>query len=77
MDGTRLAEVAEFVRGAGGFFILDEIYQGLTYGPPPTADTGLRVDDGLIALNSFSKYFGMTGWRLGWVVGARGADGTD
>ena len=68
MDGARLAQVAEFVRGAGGFFILDEIYQGLTYGSPPTADTGLRVDDGLIALNSFSKYFGMTGWRLGWVV---------
>ena len=64
----QLAQVADFVRGAGGFFILDEIYQGLTYGPPPTADTGLRVDDGLIALNSFSKYFGMTGWRLGWVV---------
>ena len=64
----RLAQVADFVRGAGGFFVLDEIYQGLTYGPPPTADTGLRVDDGLIALNSFSKYFGMTGWRLGWVV---------
>ena len=68
MDGPRLAQVADFVREAGGFFILDEIYQGLTYGAPPTADTGLRVDDGLIALNSFSKYFGMTGWRLGWVV---------
>ena len=64
----RLAQVADFVREADGFFILDEIYQGLTYGPPPTADTGLRTDDGLIALNSFSKYFGMTGWRLGWVV---------
>ena len=68
MDGARLAEVADFVHEAGGFFILDEIYQGLTYGAPPTADTGLRVDDRLIALNSFSKYFGMTGWRLGWVV---------
>ena len=68
MDGARLAEVAGFVHAAGGFLILDEIYQGLTYGPPPTADTGLRVNDGLIALNSFSKYFGMTGWRLGWVV---------
>lgn len=68
MDRARLAEVAGFVHRAGGFLILDEIYQGLTYGPPPTADTGLRGNDGLMALNSFSKYFGMTGWRLGWVV---------
>ena len=68
LGAARLAELAGFVHEAGGFFVLDEIYQGLTYGISPTADTGLRTDDRLIALNSFSKYFGMTGWRLGWVV---------
>jgi aspartate/methionine/tyrosine aminotransferase len=51
----------------GGELIVDEIYQGLTYGVPDV--TALSVDpDKLWVINSFSKYFGMTGWRLGWVV---------
>ena len=68
IDQRRLALLAEFVQERGAFFILDEIYQGLVYGDEPLARTGLAVNDRLFALNSFSKYFGMTGWRLGWVV---------
>ncbi len=46
--------------------IVDEIYHGLTY--DGQADTALSVSDDIIVVNSFSKYFGMTGWRLGWLV---------
>jgi aspartate/methionine/tyrosine aminotransferase len=50
-----------------GELIVDEIYQGLTYGVPDV--TALSVDaENIWVINSFSKYFGMTGWRLGWVV---------
>jgi len=50
-----------------GFVLVDEIYQGLTYGAPhhPTA---LELSDDVFVINSFSKYFNMTGWRLGWLV---------
>ena len=49
--------------------IVDEIYHGLTYGDKQ-ADTALSLEnhEQLFVINSFSKYFGMTGWRLGWVV---------
>jgi len=61
--GSILAEVER----RGGFTLLDEIYQGLTYDGPhhPTA---LALSDSLFVVNSFSKYFCMTGWRLGWLV---------
>jgi aspartate/methionine/tyrosine aminotransferase len=49
-----------------GFVIADEIYQGLEYGAP--APTALTCSDRVFVINSFSKYFGMTGWRLGWAV---------
>ena len=65
---SQLQALTGFVRKRNAFFILDEIYQGLTYGGEPGAWTGLAVDQGLFVLNSFSKYFGMTGWRLGWIV---------
>ncbi len=69
--GTMLAadtleEIARSVRQRGGFFILDEIYQGLTIEAP--YQTGLQISQDLYVLNSFSKFFGMTGWRLGWLV---------
>jgi aspartate/methionine/tyrosine aminotransferase len=54
------------VRSLGGFIVVDEIYQGLSYDDPPT--TALALDDDAIVLSSFSKYFNMTGWRLGWLV---------
>jgi aspartate/methionine/tyrosine aminotransferase len=50
----------------GGALIVDEIYHGLTYGCD--APTALALGDDLFVINSFSKYFGMTGWRLGWLV---------
>lgn len=54
------------VRERRGFAILDEIYQGLSYDAPPVS--ALALDDNVITVNSFSKYFNMTGWRLGWLV---------
>ncbi len=49
-----------------GFFIADEIYQGLDYGE--RSPTALEFSDQVFVVNSFSKYFGMTGWRVGWAV---------
>ena len=54
------------VAARGGTLIVDEIYQGLTYGVAPS--TALSISDDLFVINSFSKYFQMTGWRLGWLV---------
>lgn len=77
LDAPVLAALAETVRARDGFLILDEIYQGLTYedvtGSGPGYRTGLEVDGRMYVLNSFSKYFGMTGWRLGWMVVPEGA----
>ena len=50
----------------GGTLIVDEIYQGLTYDVAPS--TALSIADDMFVINSFSKYFQMTGWRLGWLV---------
>src|SRR2546426_1117531 len=54
------------VRRAGGFVVVDEIYQGLVY--DGGASTVLELADDVFVVNSFSKYFNMTGWRLGWIV---------
>ena len=59
------ALIAE-VRQRGGFVIMDEIYLGLYYGGTP--QSALTLDDDVIIINSFSKYFHMTGWRLGWLI---------
>lgn len=61
-----LKKILATVRGKKGFAIVDEIYQGLTYDAPPFS--ALSLDDDVIVVNSFSKYFNMTGWRLGWLV---------
>jgi aspartate/methionine/tyrosine aminotransferase len=63
---TELKKIAEFVAARGGVLIVDEIYQGLVYGEP--ASTALGLPGEVVVVNSFSKYFCMTGWRLGWVV---------
>jgi aspartate/methionine/tyrosine aminotransferase len=55
------------VKRRDGLAIIDEIYQGLTYDGPRHA-TALGLSDELLVVNSFSKYFSMTGWRLGWLV---------
>ncbi len=61
-----LGALLEVVRQRGGSLIVDEIYQNLHYRHQPW--TALELGDDLFVLNSFSKYFGMTGWRLGWLV---------
>jgi len=66
IEMTRLAELAQTVKARGGTLIVDEIYHGLTY--DVDARTALALSDDIIVINSFSKYFGMTGWRLGWLV---------
>jgi aspartate/methionine/tyrosine aminotransferase len=61
-----LRGLSDAVQSRGGHLVVDEIYHGLTYGME--APSVLQVNDDAFVLNSFSKYFGMTGWRLGWLV---------
>ncbi|WP_449371562.1 pyridoxal phosphate-dependent aminotransferase [Thiomonas sp.] len=62
-----LRRIADVVRGRGGVSIVDEIYLGLSY-EAGYGHTALAAGDDIITVNSFSKYFQMTGWRLGWLV---------
>jgi len=66
-----LAALAASLKARDGHLVVDEIYHGLTYGTE--ASSVLEVDDDAFVLNSFSKYFGMTGWRLGWLVAPEAA----
>jgi aspartate/methionine/tyrosine aminotransferase len=61
-----LRAIADASRERGGFTLVDEIYQGLSYDAKP--ESALALGEDLIVINSFSKYFNMTGWRLGWLV---------
>jgi aspartate/methionine/tyrosine aminotransferase len=71
IDRTQLAGIAGFIAQRGGVLLVDEIYQGLVYGTEPWSAAGLPGE--VVLINSFSKYFCMTGWRLGWVVLPEGA----
>jgi aspartate/methionine/tyrosine aminotransferase len=66
-----LARIASVVRRHQGVCVVDEIYLGLSY-DPAFGHSAMRwsqgADDAIVSVNSFSKYFGMTGWRLGWLV---------
>jgi aspartate/methionine/tyrosine aminotransferase len=62
----RVAAMAEIAREKGGTLIVDEIYHGLVY--EGDAGTVLALANDVFVINSFSKYFNMTGWRLGWMV---------
>jgi aspartate/methionine/tyrosine aminotransferase len=62
-----LRRIHGFVSGKGGITLVDEIYLGLSY-DETFGHSALAIDDQIISLNSFSKYFNMTGWRLGWMV---------
>lgn len=66
----QLEEILEFVKSQSAILLMDEIYLGLVYGQQTDekACTALSIDDDLVVINSFSKYFCMTGWRLGWLV---------
>jgi aspartate/methionine/tyrosine aminotransferase len=62
-----LREVVQAVRERGGITIVDEIYLGLSFGDTPARSAAALGDD-VVCIGSFSKYFGMTGWRLGWLL---------
>ena len=62
-----LRRIHEVVQQRGGITLIDEIYLGLSY-DDTFGHTALAIDDQVISINSFSKYFNMTGWRLGWLV---------
>ena len=62
-----LRRIHQVVQERGGVTIVDEIYLGLSY-DDAFSHTALAIDEHIISINSFSKYFNMTGWRLGWMV---------
>ncbi len=66
IEPDRMEALMKRARDLGLWFISDEIYHGLTYGAP--CDTALQHDGEAIVINSFSKYYCMTGWRVGWMV---------
>lgn len=67
IDPAELRKIHNVVSNKGGITLVDEIYLGLSY-DERFGQTALAIDEDLISINSFSKYFNMTGWRLGWMV---------
>jgi aspartate/methionine/tyrosine aminotransferase len=68
----QLRALHQTVRALGGHLLVDEIYRGLVY-EPNDAVTAVALDESIWVINSFSKFYGMTGWRVGWVVAPRDA----
>ncbi|MDH5484712.1 MAG: pyridoxal phosphate-dependent aminotransferase [Gammaproteobacteria bacterium] len=66
VTGPQMQAMIEVVDARGGRLLVDEIYQGLSYGVDEFSC--LQLTDQAFVINSFSKYYGMTGWRLGWLV---------
>src|SRR5262249_14611307 len=66
MPREALAALIAAAESAGIRFISDEIYHGLDYAF--AAETAAKLSDNVVIINSFSKYFCMTGWRIGWMV---------
>ena len=71
LDADALRAVADTVAARQGHLLVDEIYQGLSYDLEPLSVASLTPD--AFVVNSFSKYFGMTGWRLGWLLAPESA----
>lgn len=69
---AELTGLVELCRRRNGFLVVDEIYHGLSYGGVATPSV-LEITQDALVINSFSKYFGMTGWRLGWMVAPEAA----
>jgi aspartate/methionine/tyrosine aminotransferase len=67
IEFDEMGRIAAEVRGRGGFTMVDEIYLGLSF-DDRFGRSALAHGDDIISINSFSKYFSMTGWRLGWLV---------
>ncbi|HRP22965.1 pyridoxal phosphate-dependent aminotransferase [Thauera sp.] len=71
LDIDEIAALHQVTHRRGGLLLVDEIYQGLSYGVDAAtalSNPVLNAADDVFVVNSFSKYFGMTGWRLGWLV---------
>ncbi len=66
VDREQLSDIVTAVHEQDGFLISDEIYHGLVY--QQRAISALEITDDVFVLNSFSKFFGMTGWRIGWLI---------
>ena len=66
LDRPALTALVDAAQNRGAAFISDEIYHGIDYDRAPI--TALSVSDDVCVINSFSKYFSMTGWRVGWMV---------
>jgi aspartate/methionine/tyrosine aminotransferase len=66
LNREELADLVGYCAQSGIRLVSDEIYHGITYGPP--APSALELTSDAIVINSFSKYYSMTGWRLGWMV---------
>jgi aspartate/methionine/tyrosine aminotransferase len=66
VSDSEMQRLHETVTRLGGLLIVDEIYLGLIYGT--AGGSALRFGEDIFVINSFSKFFGMTGWRLGWLV---------
>lgn len=71
MEREALQALYNFVDEKNGYLVVDEIYHGLEFGKKATSI--LEISDDAFVMNSFSKYFGMTGWRLGWLVAPEAA----
>ena len=66
LDTAALSELVAYCADRGIRLVSDEIYHGITYEAPATSSLAFTADS--VVINSFSKYFSMTGWRLGWMV---------
>ena len=67
IDPAELRRIHQVVSQRGGITLIDEIYLGLSF-DARYGQSALALDENIISINSFSKYFSMTGWRLGWLV---------
>ncbi|BBP42559.1 aminotransferase class I/II-fold pyridoxal phosphate-dependent enzyme [Thiosulfativibrio zosterae] len=69
IEQTELVKMAQFLAKQNAYLLVDEIYQGLVYQRPAESILAHpNLPDNVLVINSFSKFFGMTGWRLGWLV---------
>jgi aspartate/methionine/tyrosine aminotransferase len=66
LDRPALSALIDAATGQGAAFVSDEIYHGIEYDRP--AVSALEITDEVVVINSFSKYYSMTGWRVGWMV---------
>ena len=66
VDAESLKSISHYAIEQGGYAIVDEIYHGLVY--DQQAQSALQFNNDVFVINSFSKFFGMTGWRIGWLV---------